>query len=127
MTVPWYSVGIPNLRGPDGPFKPPTEAYCTRCDQWKALDAFCRNTRLRTGLQSWCRECQRKATQRWRKANPEYQDEYNARRRLGTRKRQCVDCGGSFQYRHAVALRCVECRRQRKLERRKRLRRQGNG
>jgi hypothetical protein len=126
MTVPSYSAGIHNLRGPK-PLEPPTEAFCTNCDQWKPLDAFSPNRHLRTGLQSWCRECQCKATRDWRSRNPQYEAAYNAKRRLGARERECVDCGALFQYRHASAVRCPECRRQRKLKQRKRLRRQGDG
>jgi hypothetical protein len=68
VTVPSYSWGIANLRGPD-PGSPPTEAHCTNCDQWKPLDAFRPNRRLRSGLHSWCRVCQLEATQDWRDRN----------------------------------------------------------
>lgn len=86
VTVPSYSWGIHNLRG-----NPPTDARCTHCERWLPLERFAPNPRLRSGLNSWCRECQVGATRRWREANPGYQAAYNERRRLGARERACVD------------------------------------
>jgi hypothetical protein len=126
--VPTYSWGIPNLRGPDGPSKPPTEANCTRCHRWKPLEAFHPNPRLRTGLQSWCKECQLEATRQWRAENREYIENYNATRRAAYRaehpleERTCVVCGRPFTKRPDALVCGEECRRQRKLVQRKRLR-----
>ena len=126
MTVPHYSWDIPNLRGPDGPSKPPTEAYCTHCNQWKPLAAFSPNRKLRTGLQSWCRMCQTEATRQWRASNREYMENYNERRRREYRAahplpvRACVVCGKSFTKRPNALVCGEDCRRKRKMEQRKR-------
>jgi hypothetical protein len=74
------------------------------------------------GRHSWCRDCAREATRDWGARNPELIAEQNAVRRLGERERECVDCGESFTYRHAAAVRCVGCRRLRKIEQRRTLR-----
>jgi hypothetical protein len=66
MSIPSYSAGINDLRGP-GPLEPPTEKRCARCGQWLPLEAFRPNPRLRSGLGSWCKACHAKRMQEWRK------------------------------------------------------------
>jgi hypothetical protein len=117
--VPTYCWGIPGLRNSGHPSEPPEESFCTHCRNWFPLQDFCLNPRKRSGLQSWCKRCQVEATRRWREEN---RDKYNERRRLGERQRDCVDCGDTFAYKHASAIRCPACRRQRKVEQRRALR-----
>src|SRR5207248_903653 len=93
---------------------PKTHKRCSHCKRWLPFDAFGRNPRTKLGLSSWCRECAREATRRWRAANSE---RINAAIRLGERERDCVDCGQSFTFKNARAVRCPDCRRERKLER----------
>jgi hypothetical protein len=69
------------LRGPDGPGKPPTEKRCVRCERWLPFEAFRANPRLRSGLNSWCKECQLERGRQWRAEHPEYEQRYNERRR----------------------------------------------
>ena len=67
---------------------------CTRCREWKPVDAFPPNLDISTGLSSWCHSCHREATREWRarhrdydrdyrKHNPERVAAYNAKRRKG--------------------------------------------
>ena len=44
---------------------------CKHCGQRKEAEAFRRNRRNRDGLSSWCSECHRDATRRWREENRE--------------------------------------------------------
>ena len=55
-----------------------THKRCTRCQGWLALEAFRPNPKLKSGLSSWCKDCQLEATQRWR---AEHRDEINRARR----------------------------------------------
>jgi DNA-directed RNA polymerase subunit RPC12/RpoP len=90
-----------------------TEKRCPHCRKWLSLEAFSVNRRYKSGRSSWCLKCARAATRRWRAKNAET---YNARRRLGERERECVDCGATFTFKNAIAVRCPACRRLRKLE-----------
>jgi hypothetical protein len=81
MTVPSYSYGIHNLRGDQGPGNPPTEKLCSRCDRWLPLEGFRPNPRMRSGLNSWCKECQLERTRQWRAKNSESVRAYNEKRR----------------------------------------------
>ncbi len=45
---------------------PIQEKTCTKCKTSKPLDKFYDNPRMRLGKQSRCKECQSKATKRWR-------------------------------------------------------------
>jgi hypothetical protein len=76
MSVPAYSHGIHGLRG-----NPPTEKLCARCDEWKPLEAFRPNHRDRTGLNSYCKDCQLERTREWRAEHPDYEKNYNEKRR----------------------------------------------
>jgi hypothetical protein len=55
---------------------------CRRCRELKPRSKFPPNRKTRDRLSSWCRECHREATRRWRAANREAE---NARRRRGRR------------------------------------------
>jgi hypothetical protein len=79
--IPSYSGGFPDLRGPDGWNGPPTEKLCARCDQWKPLEAFRPNPRMRSGLNSWCKGCQKQRNREWRAEHPEAELNYNEKRR----------------------------------------------
>lgn len=79
--IPSFSGAFHDLRGPGGWNAPPTEKRCVHCDEWKRLDHFRLNPRMRTGLNSWCKECQLERTREWRAANPNYEKTYNEERR----------------------------------------------
>lgn len=81
MTVPSCSGGIHDLRGPGGWNAPPTEKRCVHCEQWQPLEAFRPNPRMRSGLNSWCKECQKERNREWRAEHPEYEKNYNEKRR----------------------------------------------
>jgi hypothetical protein len=55
------------------------EKTCRKCDKTKPTSEFRRNPPCRDGLSSWCAECHREATRRWR---AEHREEINARRRV---------------------------------------------
>jgi hypothetical protein len=55
-----------------------THKRCTRCQGWLPDEAFRPNPKLKSGLSSWCKECQLEETRRWR---AEHRDEINAARR----------------------------------------------
>jgi hypothetical protein len=99
-----------------------THKRCTRCQGWLPLEAFPPNPKLRSGFHSYCRACRDEYRREWRAAHPEAIERYNIKRRLGERERECVDCDSPFAYRSTVAVRCPECRRQRKLGQRRDLR-----
>jgi hypothetical protein len=65
-----------------------THKRCPHCRRWLPFEAFSVNRRLKSGRSSWCLECARTATQRWRAANAEILAEKNAARRLGERVRE---------------------------------------
>lgn len=73
---------------------------CSRCGQDDPLE-FRANSRMRSGLHSWCKECQRQAVRDWRARNPEYEAAYNERRRVlgtdGFYTKVCVTCGSEFR------------------------------
>jgi hypothetical protein len=94
-----------------------THKRCARCQERLPIGDFRPNAKLRDGLHSWCRPCCDEYRRQWRSAHPEAIARYNAARRLGERERECVDCGESFAFRSAVAVRCPGCRRRRKLGR----------
>jgi hypothetical protein len=50
----------------------------SRCRQWHPFDAFAPKPHLRSGFDSWCRDCKRAANRAWRDRN---RDSYNAQRR----------------------------------------------
>lgn len=56
----------------------PTHKRCTHCGRWLPLEAFAANPKLRSGLNSWCKQCTVKATKRWRR---KHRDAINLRRR----------------------------------------------
>jgi hypothetical protein len=51
---------------------------CSRCSTWLPPAAFGANPRLSSGLNSWCRSCQREGMREWR---GEHREELNAKRR----------------------------------------------
>ena len=55
---------------------------CRRCGETKRAGEFPANPRLRDGLDSWCRECQREATRRWRLENPDKVEAANIVRQM---------------------------------------------
>ena len=78
--------------------------WCPRCLGWKRESDFRPNSRMRDGLDSWCRECHVVATRAWRKRNRDYVEARNAARRAeyaaerGPLERQCAnpECGRAF-------------------------------
>lgn len=48
-----------------------TTKHCPRCERDLPLDGFYKNRAKDDGLMSYCKPCQRAATQRWRDADPE--------------------------------------------------------
>jgi hypothetical protein len=70
---------------------------CACCGLVLELDAFRPNPKLRSGLSSWCRECQVERTRRWRAEHPEAVEASNAQRRLGPYPpRPCDGCSETF-------------------------------
>lgn len=49
---------------------------CSKCKTIKSREEFNRSSRSRDGLQSCCRECQKKSQGKWRENNPKYNSEY---------------------------------------------------
>jgi hypothetical protein len=95
-----------------------THKRCPRCQGWLPLSDFPPNPKLRSGRHSYCRSCRDEYRREWREAHPEELARYNAKLRLGERQRDCVDCGQTFTFKSTLAVRCLPCRRQRKLEQR---------
>jgi hypothetical protein len=54
---------------------------CRKCGETKPVSEFRRNPRVRDGLSSWCSECHRDATRRWR-SDPANREGENSKRRL---------------------------------------------
>jgi hypothetical protein len=81
------------------------------------MGAFNDNARLKSGKNSWCRDCTTEATRRWR---DEHRESINEARRLGEREGRCPDCGEVFTYRSVAKLRCDACKRARKAARERR-------
>jgi hypothetical protein len=90
---------------------------CSRCGKWLPFAAFPRNPRLKSGFDSWCRECKAEAAKRWRAGNPEYVDAYNLGRRVGPSRLTCSECGVEFDGRRdrLVCSRACRDRRYRRL------------
>ena len=65
---------------------------CSRCSAWLPAAAFSVNTRLSSGLSSWCRSCQREEM-----------------RRAGPFPTVCADCGETFAARVRTQVRCPDC------------------
>jgi hypothetical protein len=84
----------------------PAAKDCTRCQRWLPARAFPRNSRLLSGLDSWCRECHVETTKQWRHEN---RDKLNARRRRGPLPVVCSGCGETFEASHRSQVRCPEC------------------
>ena len=76
----------------------PDFKHCSKCGQYLPAASFAPKANLRSGLNSWCRECHRAATRRWRTANPDHDLAWNTERRERTAKnktsRTCLVCGG---------------------------------
>ena len=49
---------------------------CSKCKTSKAKEEFNRSKRSKDGLQSCCRECQKKSQSKWRENNPSYNSEH---------------------------------------------------
>jgi hypothetical protein len=100
------------------------EAWCCGHMAWLPLSAFRLNPMSRSGVESRCRRCRSDASRQWREQNAEHVERYNASRRVGPRERACVDCGARFTagLRGPASCRCPDCRRERKIEQRRRLR-----
>lgn len=48
---------------------------CSRCKEWFALDMFCKNRRMKDGLNIYCRDCHNRNTRQWRDDNrPAYHE-----------------------------------------------------
>lgn len=78
---------------------------CSRCRRWLPAVAFRPNPKLRSGLASWCRDCQNAATQRWRAEHPELK----IARREGPFPTTCVDCSHGFLAARRRQVRCRDC------------------
>src|SRR3954447_16590017 len=88
-----------------------------RCRQVLPAEAFPANPRMKTGLGSWCRECQLERNRRWRAEHPEYAAKVNAARRVKHEPRRCDQCGETYTPSRADVVLCDGCRRERRLER----------
>ena len=55
-----------------------THKRCANCEGWLPFEAFRPNTKLKSGLSSWCKVCQLEASQRWR---AKHREEINRARR----------------------------------------------
>jgi hypothetical protein len=98
-----------------------TTDWCCRCQRFRDPEDF-------LPLQpefSYCRSCRSEIAKEWRERNPEAVAAYNEARRLDPRKRKCIECSIVFLAgrRGPAATRCINCRRARKLEQRRELRR----
>jgi len=102
-------------------------SWCCRCRQWLPLEDFRPRLNL-GGVESWCRRCHADANRRWREKNSNAVDAYNARRRAEYREahplptRRCIVCRKEMTKRPNALVCGRECRRQRKIEQRRRLR-----
>ncbi len=90
---------------------------CSRCRQMLPAENFHPNSRMKTGLNSWCKTCALERTREWRAANPDYVEAVNAARRLaacgderGVRvagvMRRCVECDQEFRAFRSTAMLC---------------------
>jgi hypothetical protein len=80
---------------------------CSRCHQRLPVSAFRSNTKLRSGLHSWCREC---CTVAAGETRARYRDRYNERRRVPPSKLACVECGEEFEGRRDRLLCSRRCK-----------------
>jgi hypothetical protein len=98
-----------------------TREWCPGCRQYPPLEAFA----VPSGVAGRCRSCRGQYVRQWRERNPEAVAAYNEARRLGPRERKCIECSIVFLAgkRGPAATRCINCRRARKLEQRRELRR----
>ena len=109
-------------RGTFGPARREGISYaagkrCTRCKKWLPREAFRANARLKSGLNSWCRECVVRRTQQWRAEHPEHAEQYNAARRVTPQSKRCVECGDVFTPGRKDGLVCSpHCRFRRKAK-----------
>ena len=92
---------------------PPGRKLCVRCGRSKTLEQFTPNPRLRSGLNSWCRECCREANRRWRAEN---RDAYNLARHMLPARLECSECGAEFFGRPNRKTCSPECRKRHKRE-----------
>ena len=58
--------------------RPDATKSCSKCERVLPVDSFRPNSRLGSGLDSWCRECHIEAN---RRSRARHRDEYNARQR----------------------------------------------
>lgn len=82
-----------------------TSKLCARCKQHRPAVAFRANTKLRSGLDSWCRDCHVQALREWRARNPAYAEtekvrkrspEYRAKARLKYRAKNPTGARASY-------------------------------
>ena len=64
-----------------------TEKLCVRCQRVLPVSEFRPNPKMRCGLTSWCKGCQREAT---RRSRAKHRDRYNAARRKWPKGRPIV-------------------------------------
>jgi hypothetical protein len=113
------------------PYPPPKGRRFTQCKEVLPFSAFRPNLRLKSGWNSWCRECCVERTRQWRRQHPEHK---LSRPRVVLSKPKCVEwcgvrgaqepdpCGrrsckdGRYRRRHPEELRAKE---RRKYERRR--------
>lgn len=48
-------------------------AYCVKCERWKALQDFQKDTRYKSGVNSWCKRCNLDRKIEYRKTHPKIQ------------------------------------------------------
>jgi hypothetical protein len=75
------------------PYEPPQGRRCTHCKEVLPFSAFRPNLRLKSGWNSWCRECCAERTRQWRREHPEHK----LRRRVPPSKLTCTECGVVFE------------------------------
>lgn len=55
------------------------EKRCTKCKTIRPISSFGKTAKVKSGLRSQCKDCERAYCAGWREANPDYQDAYYAR------------------------------------------------
>jgi 5-methylcytosine-specific restriction endonuclease McrA len=73
-----------------------TGKRCTKCKRYLPFGEFRQNMRLKSGWDSWCRDCHSASNRRWRAAHPEYQRAYNLARRVEPLGLICSEWGRRF-------------------------------
>ncbi|MBL7185283.1 MAG: hypothetical protein ISS70_03080 [Phycisphaerae bacterium] len=70
------------------------QKLCSRCKEWKDESHFPRNSRLRDGLCSYCKECARKRYERMKKPGGRRYLKYEDRHRVvdGVKQKFCRKC-----------------------------------